>query len=179
MHHEFLLFRGGRGWPSRFFIASRTEIGTGSMGALMTSGPMIALGLKSGSLVLGRCPLFGSRMLMLRCRSRSAGPRSLRRCPCYLLSSNDASALSSLRRSQVTTCASKSLSMMRLLQMLHCLVREPQDSTCLAWSANGQEFSQYLQRVGFLGQVSWWAGIMETGTFWLHISQTFSSWNSL
>ena len=67
-YHQFLFFRGGLGcsfWPSRFFKASLIEIGTGSIAALMTSGPIMLLGLKLFGLIILLIDLIGSRKLLV------------------------------------------------------------------------------------------------------------------
>jgi hypothetical protein len=51
--YQFLLFSGGLGCrASLFFIAILTEMGTGSTGGLMISGPIILLGFKTLGLII-------------------------------------------------------------------------------------------------------------------------------
>lgn len=61
--YQFLFLRGGRGCYL-FFMANLTEIGIGSMAGLISSGPMMLLGLKLAGLMillieldLGTCSL--------------------------------------------------------------------------------------------------------------------------
>jgi len=66
--NQFLFFSGNRGCCcSRIFIAIRIEMGTGSIAALIISGPIILLGLNTAGLtILGRdFSLIGSRMLLV------------------------------------------------------------------------------------------------------------------
>ena len=138
-----MLFRGGLCCGSRFFMASLTEIGTGSMGGLIASGPMMLLGLKALGLMilLMEFDLIGSRMLfVLFWRYLSPAPLSILLFPRSLIWSCETSALSSLLLSHLLLCSSKSFSMMFLWQIRQGFVRAPQASACLGYSTCAQVF---------------------------------------
>jgi len=133
----------------------RTDMGTGSITALIISGPIILLGLNTLGLIilLFELDLQGSRILLvLFWRDRYSFARSFLLWPRGWWSC-DTSALDSLL-SHRPEWSSQSFSIIFLWQIVQGLVRAPQDSICLAISAWPQLFSQYLHKTGFLGQTS-------------------------
>ena len=134
INYQFLLLRGTRGWSlSRFFIASRTEIGMGSIAAFMISGPIILLGLNEAGLIIlwTDVGLVDSRwLLVLFCLYLPSPPLETLLWALSLIWSCDTSALSYLLLSHLPECSSKSFSIIFLWQTVHGLVLAPQDCTC-------------------------------------------------
>lgn len=181
INYQFLLLRGALGWSlSLFFMARRTEMGIGSMAALIISGPIILLGLNEVGLMilLTDVGLFESLILLvLFCLYLSPPPLETLLCTLSLIWSWDTSALSYLLLSHLPAWSSKSLSMIFLWHTVQGLVLAPQDCTCLSYSIKGQVFSQYLQCIGFRSHLSWCDNISWGSIICWHMEHSTFSWN--